>query len=248
MKSANISWDVKTLDSYLADPQKVIPGNRMPFPGLKSETDRKDVIAFLASSAGPAAAGSTPSNVQARAPAPPQNQPATGNQSSNHQTVPAIPDAMPDMPDVKYTLRSGIADWRMVFIGVGGTIDGKVNPVLSAAERQIVQITLINGEGAEHDIVFPDQNAKSARVTRRGASTTIAFRVTKSGDFLYYCSVSGHHFAGMQGQFIVTPRPPAQALAEADISRDPADMPPPLRSSRPMCRALIPSWITPWRA
>ncbi len=60
---------------------------------------------------------------------------------------------MPDMPDVKYTLRSGIADGRMVFIGVGGTIDGKVNPILSAAERQIVQITLINGEGAEHDIV-----------------------------------------------------------------------------------------------
>jgi nitrite reductase (NO-forming) len=236
MKSANITWDVKTLDDYLADPQKVIPGNRMPFPGLESQTDRKDVIAFLAGSAGPTAAG----NVQARAAAPLQNQPGTGNQQ---QAVPAIPHAMPDMPDVKYTVRSGIADGRMVFIGVGSTIDGKINPVLSAALGQIVQITLINGEGAEHDIVFPDQNAKSARVTGRGASTTIAFQATKSGDFLYYCSVPGHQLAGMQGQFIVTPRPPAQAVAEADISRDPADLPPPIAKREPQT-----SWITPWRA
>jgi cytochrome c2 len=32
MKQANIIWDVKTLEAYLADPQKVVPGNKMPFP------------------------------------------------------------------------------------------------------------------------------------------------------------------------------------------------------------------------
>jgi nitrite reductase (NO-forming) len=31
-------------------------------------------------------------------------------------------------------LRSGIAEGRLAFIGDGGDIDGKVNPVLSAAE------------------------------------------------------------------------------------------------------------------
>jgi hypothetical protein len=30
-----------------------------------------------------------------------------------------------------------------------------VNPVPTAAEGQVVQLTLINGEGAQHDIVFP---------------------------------------------------------------------------------------------
>jgi nitrite reductase (NO-forming) len=231
MKGSNLTWDAKTLDAYLADPQKAIPGNRMPFPGLKSETDRKDVIAFL-SAGSPSTTASRAPNVQART-APAQNQAATGAQPPNQQAAVGAPHAMPDMPDVKYTVRSGIAEGQMVFLGVGGTIDGKVNPVLAAAEGQIVQITLINGEGAAHDIVFPDQNARSARVTGRGASTTIAFQVTASGDFLYYCSVPGHRLAGMEGQFIVTPRPQAQTVAEADISRDPTDVPPPVGKREP---------------
>jgi nitrite reductase (NO-forming) len=36
MKKANLTWDAATLDAYLADPGKTVPGNRMPFPGLKS--------------------------------------------------------------------------------------------------------------------------------------------------------------------------------------------------------------------
>src|ERR1051326_9013574 len=121
----------------------------------------------------------------------------------------------------------------MVYIGVGGAIDAKVNPVLSAAAGQTVQITLINGEGAEHDITFPDQNAKAARVTAKGASTTIAFRVTEAGDFTYFCSVPGHRLAGMEGKFLVTPKPPPQVLAYADISREPTDLPPPVDRRAP---------------
>src|SRR5262249_15218161 len=126
-----------------------------------------------------------------------------------------------------------VAEGRMVYIGVGGTIEGKVNPVLTASEGQVVQVTLINGEGAKHDIVFPDQDAKSPRVTGKGASTTIAFRATKSGDFIYLCSVPGHQLAGMQGQFLVTPRPAPQTLVEADISREATDLPPPIGKREP---------------
>jgi nitrite reductase (NO-forming) len=121
----------------------------------------------------------------------------------------------------------------MVFIGVGGTIDGQVNPVLSAAEGQVVQLTLINGEGAEHDIVFPEQNAKSPRITGRGSSTTLAFRAERAGDFTYLCSVPGHELAGMKGQFLVTPRPPAQTVVEAIISREATDLPPPIGTRAP---------------
>jgi nitrite reductase (NO-forming) len=137
------------------------------------------------------------------------------------------------LPDAHFTLRSGIADGRMVYIGVGGEIEEKVNPVLTAAEGQVVQLTLINGEGAQHDIVFPSQDARSPRVTGKNASTTIAFRATKAGDFTYFCSVPGHQLAGMQGQFIVTPKPPAQTVVEADISREPTDLPPPIGKRDP---------------
>ena len=123
----------------------------------------------------------------------------------------------------------------MVYIGVGGTIDGQVNPVLSAAEGQVVQITLLNGEGAEHDIVFADQGvtARSQRITGRGASTSIAFPASKAGDYIYYCSLPGHQLAGMQGRFLVTPRPPAQTIVEADISLKSTDVPPPIGKRGP---------------
>jgi nitrite reductase (NO-forming) len=223
LKQANITWDAKSLDAYLADPQKVVPGNRMPFGGLKSDLDRHELIAFLEVAAKPGASASSALAAAA----------ALRNQPGQPSAARATSGMPPDMPDVKYTLRTGISEGRMAFLGVAGAIDGKSNPVLSAAEGQIVQITLINGEGAEHDIIFPDQAARSARVVGKGASTTIAFQVPKSGDFLYYCSVPGHRLAGMEGHFVVTPRPPVSTAVEADISRDPADVPPPLPRREP---------------
>ncbi len=236
MKQANIVWDAKTLDAYLSDPQKLIPGNKMPFPGLKTDHDRADVIAFFVASAGAQPAAAAPGAPPAGAPpVVAQQPPAVTNQpptAASQAPQGATADAG-YLPDAKYTLRSGIAEGRMVYIGVGGSIDGKVNPVLTAAEGQVVELTLINGEGAEHDIVFPEQSAKSPRVTGKGASTTIAFRAGKSGDFIYFCSVPGHQLAGMQGQFIVTARPAPQTLVEADISREPTDLPPPIGKRDP---------------
>jgi nitrite reductase (NO-forming) len=209
LQASGLTWDLTTLDRYLLDPQRTVPGNKMPFPGLKTENERRDVIAFLASAT---AATASP--------------PASAAPAAQHSSVSYI-------PDIRYTLRSGIAEGRMVFLGVGGTIEGHVNPVLSAAEGQVVQITLINGEGAEHDVVFPEQNAKSPRITGRGSSTTIAFRAERAGDFAYLCSVPGHELAGMKGQFLVTPRPPAQTVVEAIISREATDLPPPIGARAP---------------
>jgi len=42
-----IVWGPETLDTYLADPKADIPGNKMAFPGLKKEDDRKAVIAYI---------------------------------------------------------------------------------------------------------------------------------------------------------------------------------------------------------
>jgi len=220
MKNTDIVWNAQTLDQYLSNPGKTVPGNKMPFPGLKTDHDRDDVIAFIASASG-GQAGSTPAQ-QAQA-APPPSQSPQGKTGADIGYV----------ADAKFTLKSGIAEGRMVYIGVGGAIEGKVNPVLTAVEGQVMQLTLINGEGAEHDIVFPDQDAKSPRVTGKGASTTIAFRAAKSGDFVYYCGVPGHRLAGMEGQFIVTPRAAPQTVVEADISREPGDVPPPIGKRDP---------------
>jgi cytochrome c len=49
MKNAKIVWDAASLDAYLAEPQKVIPGNLMPFSGIADPQQRADVIAYLGS-------------------------------------------------------------------------------------------------------------------------------------------------------------------------------------------------------
>lgn len=49
MKNSGITWDEANLSEYLADPKKKVPGNKMIFPGLKDEAERKDVIAYIAS-------------------------------------------------------------------------------------------------------------------------------------------------------------------------------------------------------
>lgn len=46
-KESGVTWDEETLDKYLQNPRKFMPGNRMAFPGLPSAQERADVIAYL---------------------------------------------------------------------------------------------------------------------------------------------------------------------------------------------------------
>ncbi len=47
MKDANLTWDEKTLDAYLSDTQKIVPGNQMPFPGIGNAKQRADLVVYL---------------------------------------------------------------------------------------------------------------------------------------------------------------------------------------------------------
>ncbi len=47
MRASSVTWDDKSLDAYIADPQKAIPGNVMPFSGLADPKERADLIAYL---------------------------------------------------------------------------------------------------------------------------------------------------------------------------------------------------------
>ena len=157
----------------------------------------------------------------------------------------------PDGKIVKYSLTTALADGKMVYIGVGGGIEGVQNPILSANVGDLVEITLSSGDGTEHDITFPDFNAASEHIVGKGSKTTLSFTVDKAGSFTYYCTLPGHRQAGMEGKFEVT----GQALADApeqptgggnfllasgpvvvnnpaatgaDIVRDPTDLPGPI--------------------
>lgn len=49
LRGAKIIWSPKTLDAFLADPQKVVPHTSMAYFGLKKPADRQAVIAYLKS-------------------------------------------------------------------------------------------------------------------------------------------------------------------------------------------------------
>lgn len=47
LKSSGLTWSDATLDRWLTDPQHVVPGNQMTFPGIKDSGQRGDLLAFL---------------------------------------------------------------------------------------------------------------------------------------------------------------------------------------------------------
>ena len=48
MKKAGFVWTVPKLEAYLADPQKLVPGNEMPIAGISDLQQRADIAAYLA--------------------------------------------------------------------------------------------------------------------------------------------------------------------------------------------------------
>ncbi len=46
-EKSGITWDEAELKKYLKDPKGVVPGTKMVFPGLQSDQDVDNVIAYL---------------------------------------------------------------------------------------------------------------------------------------------------------------------------------------------------------
>jgi len=124
-------------------------------------------------------------------------------------------------PDITFTLRTSIADGRLVYIGDAGPIKGEINPDLQVPENAVVQINVINGDGAIHDIAVPEFNVKSDQFMGPGSSTSVVFRANRNGVFEYLCTLPGHKAAGMFGKLIVgEPSESAESTA-LDIVQDP---------------------------
>ena len=55
LKSSGIIWGDHALDSWLTDPQRMVPDNEMPFEGIKDAGVRADLLAFLKEATRPGA-------------------------------------------------------------------------------------------------------------------------------------------------------------------------------------------------
>lgn len=47
MRKSGLTWDEATLTKYLQGPEKLVPATKMAFPGIASEQDLANVIAYL---------------------------------------------------------------------------------------------------------------------------------------------------------------------------------------------------------
>ncbi|MCU0495919.1 MAG: copper-containing nitrite reductase [Anaerolineae bacterium] len=154
---------------------------------------------------------------------------------------------------VEFTLRMVIGGTpAMAFVGVGGAIDGVVNPELVVNQGDTVRLTVINGDPVLHDLKIDEFGAYTGEMNADEQTVVLEFVASQAGDFEYYCSIPGHRDIGMKGVFRViasetttvgteesqpagdyTAAVPAAettaapAIADAvSIVRNPADVPP----------------------
>jgi cytochrome c len=47
MRDSGAVWDEKSLDAFIAEPQKAIPRNTMPFGGISDPKQRAEIVDYL---------------------------------------------------------------------------------------------------------------------------------------------------------------------------------------------------------
>lgn len=67
--AGGMTWDEETLDRFLENPTKAMPGTRMGYAGIKDAQERADLIAFLKK----AGSGSKRASFETRSPGAPQD-------------------------------------------------------------------------------------------------------------------------------------------------------------------------------
>lgn len=161
---------------------------------------------------------------------------------------------------VEYTLRTVLGQTPpMAFQGVGGSIDGQLNPQLAANVGDTVRLTVINGDPVAHDLTIADLNVTTGQMVGDEETVTLEFVVNMPGDFVYFCSLPGHREIGMFGTLRVAgtvevgdraelaasqgsemdhamavPTIAPAVVDAVSIVRDPADVPPPVGDRDPM--------------
>lgn len=124
---------------------------------------------------------------------------------------------------VEYTLRTMLGGTPpMAFVGVGGDIDGIMNPTLIANVGDTVRLTVINGDPILHDFRIDEFGVNSGELRDAEQTVTMEFVVTQAGEFDYYCSIPGHREIGMLGKLRVTGD--SSTVAETESSQTEGSM------------------------
>ncbi|MBI1278571.1 MAG: nitrite reductase, copper-containing [Anaerolineaceae bacterium] len=119
--------------------------------------------------------------------------------------VPNASSAQSSGTTVEYTLKMvlGSSTPPMGFLGVGGAIDGVMNPELTANVGDTVKITVINGDAIQHDLTIDEFKVSTGTMSAKDQTAVITFVADKPGSFKYYCATPGHRQVGMEGTLTI---------------------------------------------
>lgn len=162
----------------------------------------------------PAEPTATPEPTATRLPTSPREPTASAAATSTARPGPTVtPFPIPDL--VELTL----LEHEFGFNFPDGPQRKTGGPDLEVFQGQRVRLTVINDGFTFHNIyvikdgfeVYAPGSRQSDLVTpgkgSPGGSITIEFTAEQVGEFFYVCAVAGHREAGMEGRFIVKPRP-----------------------------------------
>jgi len=107
--------------------------------------------------------------------------------------------------DREFILTTEFANGEFAYLGVGGDINGMLNPTLIAEPGETVTVTLVNGGEGKHDIYFPDLKVGTETVTEKGETVSVTFKVpNEEKEFSYQDQTANHAELGMKGVLKVT--------------------------------------------
>lgn len=108
-----------------------------------------------------------------------------------------------DVPvNAEYVLTTDMRDGQFVFVGVNGDINGVVNPQLFAEPGERITVVLVNSGWGTHDIIFPDLNVRSDKISKQGETASVTFTVPDRDSALEYYD-SQYRNLGMTGVLTV---------------------------------------------
>lgn len=152
--------------------------------------------------------------------------PATENARAESPAAPGLVSVAQQAQGalVEYTLRTGFGqNPQNFFVGVGGDIEGIVNPTLTAKVGDTVRITMVNGVPLQHDLRIEAFGVTSGPIQAQDQAVTVEFVADKPGDFVYDCTIAGHADTGMKGALRITGAAPAGSQNEAAAQGAPAE-------------------------
>lgn len=104
----------------------------------------------------------------------------------------------------EFILTTVLHEGKPAFLGVGGEINGQINPTLTARPNDRVRIVLINGTTGKHQIVISGTNVKSGIVSKPKQITAVTFLApATAGTLEYWDGLQSSSLLQMKGQILI---------------------------------------------